>query len=208
MDAEKAARSEPAAEALRQFYEEIKDCQKCPLGQCRTNLVFGTGSAEAEIVFVGEAPGYHEDQKGEPFVGAAGKLLTRLLERIGRSREGVYIANVLKCRPPENRSPHPDEIESCKPHLFRQLDIIAPTVLCTLGNFATQTIIGKRVGISTIHGRRFDVDNRIVFPIYHPAAALHRGDLLGPLEQDFDKLKDFLASGAVPVREPEQLSFL
>ncbi|HXC61515.1 MAG TPA: uracil-DNA glycosylase, partial [Nitrospiria bacterium] len=160
---------------LYQFYEEIKDCQKCGLARSRTHLVFGGGNPNTQILFVGEAPGFHEDQQGLPFVGRAGKLLSELLAAIGLQREDVYIANVLKCRPPENRNPEPIEIESCMPHLWKQIELINPKVICTLGNFATQTILGKKVGITKIRGQHFQVKNFFVFPMLHPAAALHQG---------------------------------
>ena len=156
-------------------------------------------------MFIGEAPGYHEDQKGEPFVGAAGKLLTRLLAEIGMSRSDVYIANVLKCRPPRNRQPQPEEAEVCKPCLLRQIEIICPRVVCTLGNSATQTMLGRRVPISAVRGQEFDEGDFVVFPIFHPAAALHRGDMLKPLEEDFRKLKAFLDSEPVSRRAPEEV---
>jgi DNA polymerase len=193
---------------LQGFYDEIKNCQHCSLGRSRTNLVFGSGDEEAKIVFVGEAPGYYEDRQGEPFVGAAGKLLTELLGKIGLKRKEVYIANVLKCRPPENRNPTPEEIEACKPYLLQQIEIIKPKVVCTLGNFATQTILNKKVPISKVKARPAQVKGFLVFPLYHPAAALHQGWMREPLEEDFYKLKEFLNSGIEPrteVKEPEQM---
>ncbi len=131
---------------LSEFAEQIKDCQKCALAASRTQVVFGHGNPQAEIMFVGEAPGFHEDRQGQPFVGAAGKLLDRLLEEIGIQRREVYIANIIKCRPPDNRNPRVDEIDSCKPYLFKQIELIAPKVICTLGNFSTQLLLGKRWG--------------------------------------------------------------
>ena len=189
--------------SLENFYEEVKDCKKCQLAYSRKNIVFGAGSAEARVVFVGEAPGYYEDQQGEPFVGAAGKLLSELLAGIGLKREDVYIANVLKCRPPQNRNPLPEEIETCKPYLFKQLEIINPKVVCTLGNFATQTILDRRVPISSVRAKPVQVGKFFVFPLYHPAAALHRGDMIEPLREDFRKLKEFLDSEKEPELEPE-----
>jgi len=186
---------------LQELYDEIKDCQNCSLGRSRTNLVFGAGDEEAKIVFVGEAPGYYEDR-------AAGKLLTGLLGKIGLKREDVYIANVLKCRPPENRNPTPEEIEACKPYLLKQIEIIKPKVVCTLGNFATQTILNKKVPISKVKARPAQVKGFLVFPLYHPAAALHQGWMREPLQEDFCKLKEFLNSGIEPrpeAEEPEQL---
>jgi DNA polymerase len=141
-------------------------------------------------------------------VGAAGKLLSELLAGIGLKREDVYIANVLKCRPPQNRNPLPEEIETCKPYLFKQLEIINPRVVCTLGNFATQTILDRRVPISSVRAKPVQVGKFFVFPLYHPAAALHRGDMIEPLREDFRKLKEFLDSEKEPELEPEQLQLL
>ena len=123
----------------------LHDCQQCRLASGRTQVVFGTGNPQARIMFVGEAPGYYEDQQGIPFVGAAGKLLTQLLESVGLSRSEIYIANVIKCRPPNNRDPLPDEVETCKPYLLQQIQLIKPKLVCSLGNFATQTLLGKKV---------------------------------------------------------------
>jgi DNA polymerase len=190
---------------LKQLYEEIKDCQKCVLAGSRTHLVFGEGNPDADILFVGEAPGFHEDQQARPFVGAAGKLLSELLASIELRREDVYIANVLKCRPPENRNPEPDEIESCMPHLWKQIELIRPKVICTLGNFATQTVLGKKVGITKVRGQHFQVKNFLVFPMLHPAAALHQGGMKPALREDFENLRRFLAKGLQPVPQPEQV---
>ncbi len=194
--------------SLENFYEEISNCKKCQLAYSRKNIVFGAGSAEARVVFVGEAPGYYEDQQGEPFVGAAGKLLSELLIGIGLDRKDVYIGNVLKCRPPQNRNPLPEEIELCKPYLLKQLEIINPRVVCTLGNFATQTILERRVPISSVRAKLVQVGKFFVFLLYHPAAALHRGDMLEPLREDFRKLKEFLDSDKEPEPKPEQLQLL
>jgi DNA polymerase len=190
---------------LKELYEEMRDCQKCSLCQGRTNLVFGAGNEKAEIVFVGEAPGYYEDKEGKPFVGQAGKVLDKLLDSIGLKREDVYIANVLKCRPPENRDPLPEEIQTCKPYLFKQIEIIKPRVVCTLGNFATQTILEKKVGITKVRGKPLEVKNFFIFPLFHPAAALHQNWVLEPLKEDFRKLKEFLASGVEVKPESSQM---
>ena len=190
---------------LKKFYHEIENCQECPLGRSRTKLVFGAGDEKSEVVFVGEAPGYYEDQQGEPFVGAAGALLSKLLAGIGLSRSEVYIANVLKCRPPGNRDPSPEEVEACKGHLFRQIEIIKPKVVCTLGNFATQTILDKKVNITRVRAKHFQLRDFLVFPLYHPAAALHRGNMLEPMKEDFGKLKEFLKGDVQIEPEPEQL---
>lgn len=192
---------------LHQFREEIKDCRKCRLCESRTNVVFGEGNPEAGIMFVGEAPGENEDLQNRPFVGAAGKILTDLLGRIGLKREDVYIANVVKCRPPENRNPQPDEIEACKPFLWKQIDLIHPRVICTLGNFAAQTLLEKKVAITKVRGQYFQVRNFFVYPMLHPAAVLHQGRLRPALEEDFQKLKTFLGKELQPARSPEQMGF-
>jgi uracil-DNA glycosylase family 4 len=191
---------------LAELYESLKDCQRCGLAEGRTNVVFGSGSPDADLVLVGEAPGYHEDLQGEPFVGAAGKFLDELLSDIlDLSRSSIYIANVLKCRPPENRDPALLEIETCKPFLLRQLEIISPTVVCTMGNFATKTLTGRREGITKLKRRPIRVGKTIMFPIYHPAAALHRGDLYDEVRQDFKALKAFLEAPEPPEEEPPQM---
>jgi uracil-DNA glycosylase family 4 len=194
------------AKLLAELYESLKDCQRCGLAEGRTNVVFGSGSPDADLVLVGEAPGYHEDLQGEPFVGAAGKFLDELLSDIlDLSRSSIYIANVLKCRPPENRDPALLEIETCKPFLLRQLEIISPTVVCTMGNFATKTLTGRREGITKLKRRPIRVGKTIMFPIYHPAAALHRGDLYDEVRQDFKALKAFLEAPEPPEEEPPQM---
>ncbi|GJL55415.1 MAG: uracil-DNA glycosylase [Nitrospirales bacterium] len=168
------------------------DCQKCRLASGRTQVVFGVGNPNADIMFVGEGPGYYEDKQGEPFVGAAGKLLTELLESVGLSRQEIYIANVVKCRPPNNRDPQPDEIETCQPFLLQQIKLINPQLVCSLGNFATQTLLGQKVGITKVRGRTFQRPDFTLFPLLHPAAALHQGNLRTPLKEDFQKLKHVL----------------
>ncbi|MFY9588379.1 MAG: uracil-DNA glycosylase [Actinomycetota bacterium] len=167
---------------------EAADCPRCRLAESRTQVVFGVGHPDADLMFIGEAPGFHEDKQGEPFVGAAGQLLTTLLGNIGLKREQVYIANVLKCRPPGNRDPMPDEIEACKPWLKEQLDLINPRVIATLGNFSTQLLLGRKVGISKVRGQRFDWRGRILIPTFHPAALLRSGAgglAMQQVEQDF-----------------------
>lgn len=171
---------------------QMSSCTSCSLYSTRTNLVFGVGSDKAELMFVGEAPGFHEDQKGEPFVGAAGKLLDEMLQTIGLTRSQVYIANVLKCRPPNNRNPLPEEIELCKGILYKQIEIIKPNVISTLGNFATKLILNSDVGISKMHGQAVEMENFTVFPIYHPAAALYTPVVKKALAQDFQVLKKLL----------------
>lgn len=191
---------------LRELYEEIAKCRKCVLCQGRTNLVFGVGKEDADVVFVGEAPGYYEDKQGEPFVGAAGQLLTKLLASIGLQREDVYITNVLKCRPPGNRDPLPEEIEACKPLLFKQLEAIRPKIVVTLGSFAARVILNKTVSMSKIHGLPIESQSYLIFPTYHPAAALYTRATLASLEEDFRKLKELLDRGPTPPEEkPAQL---
>ncbi|RMH05788.1 MAG: uracil-DNA glycosylase [Nitrospirae bacterium] len=183
---------------LNELATSIHDCRRCRLANSRTQVVFGTGNPHAAIMFVGEAPGYYEDQQGVPFVGAAGKLLTELLESVGLSRSAIYIANVIKCRPPNNRDPLPDEVETCKPYLFEQIRLIGPKLVCSMGNFATQTLLEKKVGITKVHGRVFRLEKFVLFPLFHPAAALHQNALLDPLREDFRKLKRVLQELAPP----------
>ncbi len=196
-----------AAAALRALHESIRDCTDCPLHRGRTQVVFGVGDPEAELMLVGEGPGFHEDRQGEPFVGQAGKLLTELLQGIGLERNQVYIANVVKCRPPENRDPAPDEIEACSPKLMKQIDIIGPRVICTLGRFATRLLADTESSITAIHGRAKERElcghKVIIFPVFHPAAALYTPANRVVLEEDFAKLKVLLARGADALRKAE-----
>ena len=191
---------------LPELKTTLHDCQRCRLSSGRTQVVFGTGNPQADIMFVGEAPGFYEDRQGEPFVGAAGKLLTELLQSIGLSRADIFIANVIKCRPPNNRDPLPDEIDTCKPFLLQQIECIRPKLVCTLGNFATQTLLEKKVGITKVRGQVIRLPNFIVFPLLHPAAALHQGNLRGPLMEDFQKLKAVLDGMIQPAALPSEAS--
>jgi uracil-DNA glycosylase len=150
-------------------------CTKCPLAEGRTQVVFGVGNREADLVFVGEGPGAEEDRQGIPFVGRAGKLLTRLIEGAGLTRDDVYIANVVKCRPPGNRDPQPAEVEACRPYLEAQLRFIAPRVIVTLGNFATKLLLETKDGITKLRGREFPYENAVLVPTLHPAAVLRNG---------------------------------
>ncbi len=187
---------------LQELSASLHNCQRCKLAKLgRTQVVFGTGNPNASIMFVGEAPGFNEDQKGEPFVGAAGKLLDKLLESAGLSRAQVYIANVIKCRPPNNRDPEQDEVETCKPFLLQQIELINPKLVCTLGNWATQTILGKKVPITKVKGAAIKLERFTVFPLLHPAAALHQGNLLETLKDDFKKLKAYLDRMDAPVAQ-------
>jgi uracil-DNA glycosylase len=191
------------------FYHELSDCQKCPLAAERNTVVFGTGDPDADLMFVGEAPGFNEDKQGKPFVGQAGKLLDKLLAEIGMERGQCFIANVLKCRPPGNRDPQPAEIEACEGHLFRQIELIQPRVVCSLGNFATKLLSGRPEGITKVRGvpQVRELGGRTVFlyPIFHPAAALYTPAMLERLRGDFRALPDLLTQplpGEAPVPEP------
>jgi DNA polymerase len=196
-------------ELLKSVYEEARTCERCPLHQTRTTVVFGAGNADAELMFIGEAPGANEDRMGLPFVGQAGKLLDKLLGEIGMERRDVFIANTLKCRPPDNRDPHPHEIEACQDYLRRQVDLIEPTVICTLGNFSTKLLRGDTTGISRLHGREEVriVGNRAVrmYPLYHPAAALYTPSTLETLRNDFHRIPSLLALGAPPQPEAVEI---
>lgn len=172
---------------LSEVAAEVRVCTLCELSQSRTNAVPGTGPEDAEVVFIGEGPGWHEDQQGLPFVGASGKFLTELIQRAGLEREAVFITNVVKCRPPGNRDPLPDEMEACAPYLNRQIEAIDPLVVVTLGRFSMSRYFPNE-RISRIHGQPRKIGRRTVVPMYHPAAALHQGSLRGAIEEDFDQL--------------------
>jgi DNA polymerase len=191
---------------LVELYRELNDQHGCPLAGTRTHIVFGMGNADADLMFVGEAPGATEDQEGKPFVGRAGRLLDELLEEIGLSRREVFIANILKCRPPGNRDPLPEEIDECKPYLMRQIELIEPKVIATLGNFATKTLTESPVGITRCCGRpqerRLAGRDVIIYPLFHPAAALRTPKVLEQLRDDFSRLPDLLRA-TEPESEPE-----
>ena len=189
---------------LKAVWRQASGCTKCPqLAATRRSVVFGAGNADADLMFVGEAPGAREDEQGVPFVGQAGRLLEALLQDIGLARGDVFIANVLKCRPPHNRDPLPQEIDACQDYLFRQLELIRPRVVCTLGNFATKLLRGDTTGITRLHGR---AEERLVgprrvrlYPLYHPAAALYTPSMEAVLRADFARIPELLA-----LPEPEQ----
>ncbi len=190
------------AASLRAQADDTAGCERCALAASRTQVVFGAGNPDAELMLVGEAPGFHEDAQGIPFVGQAGALLERLLAGIGLERSDVYTANVLKCRPPGNRDPLPEEIGACEPHLFRQLEAIRPAVVASLGNFATALLSGRSLGITRVHGQEQEVTvgtSRVVlYPLYHPAAALYTPSMLATLEEDFARLPTLLARSREP----------
>jgi uracil-DNA glycosylase len=207
---------------LLAYGDVVAGCTRCALANTRTQVVFGAGASDADLMFVGEAPGFHEDKQGVPFVGAAGQLLGKLLAGIGLIREDVYIANVLMCRPPGNRDPQPEEIEACEGHLFHQIELIRPKVVATLGNFATKLLSGKPAGITQVHGQVQQVvlggSSVLLYPLFHPAAALYTPRMLDVLAADFGRLPELLgrpAAAAIaaavtvvaepPARAPEPL---
>jgi uracil-DNA glycosylase len=190
-------------EALKVVYHEARTCTRCPqLAATRNTVVFGNGNADADLMFVGEAPGRNEDEQGVPFVGQAGKLLDKLLADIGLERGDVFVANVLKCRPPGNRDPHPAEIENCQDYLVRQVDLIEPRVICTLGNFATKLLRADPTGITRLHGREevHVIGHRAVrlYPLFHPAAALYTPANVEVLRRDFARIPELLAAELPP----------
>jgi len=196
-------------QTLAEARDEALGCTRCRLAKGRTQVVWMDGNPAAPLMFVGEAPGFHEDRQGLPFVGAAGQLLDTLLASIGLDRTGCSICNVIKCRPPGNRDPLPDEIEECRPYLEAQLRFIQPRVVVTLGNFATRFVLNRQVSISRVRGQRFELEGRTVIPTFHPAAVLHGGGQASPqyaaLQGDFRLVQSILAE-PVPERaeEPEQ----
>jgi len=183
-------------EVLKQVSEEVSNCTKCELHHSRKNAVPGEGPANSDIMFIGEGPGFHENEQGRPFVGAAGKFLEELLSDIGLSREEVFISNVVKCRPPGNRDPHPDEVETCTSNfLDRQIMAINPKVIVTLGRFSMNLLMPNSK-ISQVHGQAMKIHGRLVVPMYHPAAALHQGSLRPVIKQDFSQLPQLIADAA------------
>jgi len=196
-------------EELVALYRQAQACTRCPLHETRTQVVFGAGNADADLMFVGEAPGASEDAQGLPFVGRAGKLLEELLLANGMKRSDVFITNVLKSRPPGNRDPEPSEIDACRPYLQRQVELIEPRVICTLGNFATKLLTGSPRGITQVHGepQRHEIGDRpvVLYPLFHPAAALRTPKVKEQLAEDFERLPGLLAAAgpAPPATEPE-----
>jgi DNA polymerase len=189
---------------LTELGAEAAVCTKCRLAGGRTTVVFGNGAPDADLMFVGEAPGFHEDKQGVPFVGAAGQLLDTLLNGVGMKRDEVYVANVLKCRPPGNRDPLPDEIDECTPYLRQQIALVDPRVIVSLGNFATQFLLGRKIGISRVRGQKLKYDGRILIPTFHPAALLRGGtgsDAMRQAQADFELVRATLES-LPPTSEP------
>jgi len=191
--------------ALEEAARDASTCVRCRLSQGRTQVVYGAGDPDADLMFIGEAPGFHEDKQGVPFVGAAGQLLNRLLADSGIERDEVYINNVILCRPPGNRDPLPDELEACRLWLDERIAIIDPAVIVSLGNWATRYILGSNVSISRVRGQRFPWNGRIVIPTFHPAAVLHGGGenstQMTALRMDFQEMKRALAERPQPVQE-------
>jgi uracil-DNA glycosylase family 4 len=207
-------------EALVEVYNQASVCELCPLAETRNTVVFGAGNADADLMFVGEAPGAEEDKQGLPFVGRAGGFLTELLEGIGLKREDVFICNTIKCRPPGNRDPQPEEIDSCRPYLEKQVELIQPRVIGTLGNFATKLLTGNPTGITRVRGTAQEhvMGGRPVYllPLFHPAAGLRTPAVADQLRQDFELIPELLEralpEGPEPLvpereREPDQLGF-
>jgi uracil-DNA glycosylase family 4 len=201
--------AEARRERLVQVYNEASTCTLCPLSESRNTVVFGAGNADSDLMFVGEAPGAEEDKQGLPFVGRAGGLLNQLLEGIGMKRGDVFIANVLKCRPPGNRDPQPEEIATCQPYLAKQVDLIEPRVICTLGNFATKLLTGNPTGITKVRGsaQAHLIGGRPVhvFPLLHPAAALRTPAMADTLREDFGKLPALLNEPLPEIAPPEPI---
>jgi uracil-DNA glycosylase family 4 len=199
-----------AVTELHAYRDEVAGCTRCALAGGRTQVVFGSGDPDADLMFVGEAPGFHEDKQGVPFVGAAGKLLDQLLAGIGLTRPDVYVANVLKCRPPGNRDPMPEEIEACEAHLWRQIELIQPRVVATLGNFATKLLSGRPSGITRVHGQEQETTlggrRVLLYPLYHPAAALYTPRMLDVLKSDFARLPELMGREVTPPPQPAFLT--
>jgi len=179
-------------ETIEDIARSISCCRLCRLSDTRINPVCGEGNIKTRIMFIGEAPGENEDKTGKPFAGKAGYFLTELIELAGLKREDVFIANILKCRPPKNRNPLPDEIEFCTQFLRKQIEIVKPSVICALGNFAMKYFMGEKYSISKLHGRFFNKNGCIVFPSYHPAASIYNPVLKNEMKNDFLKLKRFI----------------
>jgi uracil-DNA glycosylase len=185
------------APTLEEIRKEVGDCKRCKLHRTRRTIVFGEGNKKAKLMFIGEGPGYDEDVQGRPFVGKAGQLLTRIIQSIHLEREEVYIANIIKCRPPQNRNPEPDEIKSCSPFLMKQIQAIQPKIICALGAFAAQTLLQTDAKITSLRGRTFDFKGIKVLPTYHPAFLLRNPDKKREVWEDMKQIAEWLAEGQV-----------
>jgi DNA polymerase len=177
---------------LEEVRKELGDCKRCKLHLTRRTIVFGEGNEKATLMFIGEGPGYDEDVQGKPFVGRAGQLLTKIIESINLSREEVYIANIIKCRPPQNRNPEPDEIQSCNPFLARQISAIQPKIICALGTFSAQTLLKTDVKITALRGKFYDLEGIKVIPTYHPAFLLRNPEKKREVWEDMKKIAEWL----------------
>ena len=175
-------------QTLKTIRNDLGECRRCRLSENRRNIVFGEGNSKAKLVFVGEGPGYEEDRRGQPFVGAAGRLLTKIIQAMKFTRDQVYICNIIKCRPPGNRNPRPDEIKTCSPFLERQISVIKPNLICALGTFAAQTLLNTNEPISKLRGRFYDYMGIKVLPTYHPAYILRNPDKKRDVWEDMQKL--------------------
>jgi len=177
---------------LEEVRKELGDCKRCKLHRTRRTIVFGEGNEKATLMFIGEGPGYDEDVQGKPFVGRAGQLLTKIIESINLSREEVYIANIIKCRPPQNRNPEPDEIQSCNPFLTKQISAIQPKIICALGTFSAQTLLKTDAKISALRGKFYDLEGIKVIPTYHPAFLLRNPEKKREVWEDMKKIAEWL----------------
>ena len=184
---------QPEGPTLDEIRRELGDCKRCKLHRTRQTLVFGEGSEKAKLMFIGEGPGYDEDVQGRPFVGKAGQLLTKIIQSIHLQREEVYIANIIKCRPPQNRNPEPDEIQSCYPFLMNQIQAIQPRIICALGTFAAQTLLHTDAKITTLRGRFFDLAGIKVLPTYHPAYLLRSPERKREVWEDMKQISEWMA---------------
>jgi len=181
---------------LEEVRKELGDCKRCKLHRTRKTIVFGEGNEKAQLMFIGEGPGYDEDVQGRPFVGKAGQLLTKILQSVNLPREEVYITNIIKCRPPQNRNPEPDEIQSCNPFLMKQIDVIQPKIICTLGAFASQTLLKTDAKITALRGKFYDFEGIQVIPTYHPAFLLRNPERKREVWEDMKKIVELLGSDA------------
>jgi uracil-DNA glycosylase family 4 len=177
---------------LAELQKDLRDCKRCKLHRARKTIVFGEGNEKARLMFIGEGPGYDEDVQGRPFVGRAGQLLTKIIQSINLPREEVYITNIVKCRPPQNRNPEPDEIQSCHPFLMEQIRVIQPKIICALGTFSAQTLLKTNVKITALRGRFYDLEGIKVIPTYHPAFLLRNPERKREVWEDMKKIAECL----------------